>query len=134
MLASFLGVMQRQFEAAVEYVRGREQFGSPVGSFQAVSHRIADMRVRLETSRLLLYRAAWLKQEGQPAALEAAMVKLHLGECFVESSMDAIRGRGGYGYLSENDPQRDLRDAIGGTLYGGTSDIQRNLIAKLSGV
>lgn len=134
MLASFLGCMQRQFEDSVAYAKSRQQFGTPIGNFQAVSHRIADMKVRLETARLLLYRAVWLKQCGKSATLETAMVKLHLNECFTQSSMDAINVRGGYGYLTETGVERDLRDAIGGTLYGGTADIQRNIIARLSGL
>ncbi len=134
MLASFIGVMERQLEECITYARTRKQFGKPIGKFQSVSNRIAEMKVRLETARLLLYKVAWLKKNGKPAALEAAMVKLYLNECFVQSSMDAVRIHGGYGYMSEFDAQRDLRDAIGGTLYGGTSDIQRNIIARLLGV
>jgi len=90
--------------------------------------------VRLETARLLLYKVAWLKQAGKPAAMEAAMAKLYLSEVFVESSMDAIRLHGGKGYLSQFEVERNLRDAVGGTIYSGTSDMQRNIIAKLLGV
>ena len=133
-LASQLGAMERQLEESIAYVRERRQFGQPVGKFQSVSNRIADMKLRLETSRLLLYRAAWLKMQGKPALLECAMLKLHLAECFVESSMDAIRVHGGHGYMSDAGIERDLRDAVGGTIYAGTSDIQRNIIAGLLGL
>ena len=92
------------------------------------------MKVRLETARLLLYKTAWLKKAGKPAQMEAAMAKLYLSEVFVESSLDAIRLHGGYGYMSEFEIERDLRDAIGGTLYSGTSDIQRNIIARYLGL
>jgi hypothetical protein len=92
------------------------------------------MAVRLEASRLLLYKVAWMNSVGQPAALEAAMAKLFLSESFVESSQDAIRIHGGYGYASEVGVERDLRDAVGGTLYSGTSDIQRLIIANGLGV
>jgi alkylation response protein AidB-like acyl-CoA dehydrogenase len=92
------------------------------------------MQVRLETARLLLYKVAWLKQAGKLAVMESAMAKLYLSECFVQSSLDAIRIHGGYGYMTEFEVERDLRDAIGGTLYSGTSDIQRNIIARLLGL
>ena len=130
-LASHLGVMERQIEESVRYARERSQFGQPIGKFQSVANRIVDMKVRLETSRLLLYKVAWLKKEGKPAKMEAAMAKLYLSECFVQSGLDAIRVHGGYGYTTEFELERDLRDAIGGTLYSGTSDIQRNIIAKM---
>ena len=133
-LASQLGAMQRQLETTIQYVKKRQQFGQSIGNFQSVSNRIADMGLRLETSRLLLYKVAWLKQSGKSAMLEAAMLKLHLGESFLASSMDAIRSHGGIGYLTEYGVERDLRDAMGGVLYAGTSDIQRNIIAKLLGV
>ncbi len=133
-LASQLGTMQRQLEDTIRFARKRKQFGKAIGKFQAVSHRIADMRLRLETARLLLYKVAWLKHSGQPAMLEAAMLKLHLAESFAASSLDAIRVHGGAGYMSENGVERDLRDAVGGLLYAGTSDIQRNIIAGMLGL
>ena len=133
-LAGQLGAMERQLEATISHAKQRHQFERPIGEFQSVSNRIANMKLRLETARLLLYRTAWLKQEGQPAMLEAALLKLHLSESFLESSQDAIRIRGGEGYLSENGVDRDLRDAMGGVLYAGTSDIQRNIVSKLVGV
>ncbi len=133
-LASQLGAMERQLETAVAHARDRHQFGQPIGKFQSVSNRLADMRLRLETSRLLLYKVAWLKEQGKPAMLEAALLKLHLSEAFVASGLDALRIHGGKGYLSEFGVERDLRDALGGILYAGTSDIQRNIIARLLGV
>ncbi|MCX4241014.1 acyl-CoA dehydrogenase family protein [Paraliomyxa miuraensis] len=133
-LATQLGAMQRQLERSIEYANQREQFGQPIGAFQSVSNRIADMAVRLETARLLLYKVAWLKQRDRPAAMEAAMVKLCLGEAFVASSLDALRIHGGYGYATETGIERDVRDALGGTLYSGTSDIQRNIIARHLGL
>ena len=133
-LASNLGVMERQIEKCIDYSRERIQFNQPIGKFQSVANRIVDMKVRLETARLLLYKVAWLKKSGQPAVLEAAMAKLYLSECFVQSGMDAVRTLGGYGYMTEFEVERDLRDAIGGTIYSGTSDIQRNIIARLLGL
>ena len=92
------------------------------------------MRLRLETARLLLYKVVWLVEAGRPAMLEAALLKLHLSEAFVESGLDAVRIHGGVGYLSETGVERDLRDAVGGVLYAGTSDIQRAIVARLLGL
>jgi hypothetical protein len=133
-LASHLGAMERQLESCIRYARERQQFGQPIGKFQSVSNRIVDMRVRLETARLLLYKVAWMKKTGQPAVQEAALAKLYLSECFLQSSLDAIRVHGGYGYMTEFEVERDLRDSIGGTIYSGTSDIQRVIAARLMGL
>lgn len=132
--ASQLGAMARQLEDAIDFARKRKQFGRPIGQFQSVANRIVEMKLRLETSRLLLYQVAWLKKVGKSAMAEAALLKLHLSESFVSSSLDAIRTFGGNGYLPEFDVERDLRDAVGGVLYAGTSDIQRNIVAKLLGI
>lgn len=133
-LGSHIGAMERQLEECIRYARERRQFGQAIGKFQSVANRIADMKVRLETARLLLYKVAWLNQNGKSAVMEAALAKLYLSECYVSSSMDAIRTYGGYGYMSELEVERDLRDAIGGTLYSGTSDIQRMIIARWLGL
>lgn len=133
-LASQLGAMERQLEATIDYAKKRKQFDQPIGKFQSVSNRIADMQLRLETSKLLLYKTAWLKKNGDSAMLEAALLKLQLSEAFIASSMDAMRTFGGSSYLAENGIERDLRDAVGGVLYAGTSDIQRNIISKLLGL
>jgi alkylation response protein AidB-like acyl-CoA dehydrogenase len=133
-LASAVGTMQRQLETSVAYARERRQFGQPIGKFQAVAHRLVDMKVRLEAGRLLLYQLGWLKAQGKPSALESAMVKLFLSEAFVESSLETIQVHGGYGYMAESELERDLRDAIAGRIYSGTSEIQRNLIARHMGL
>ena len=133
-LGTHVGAMERQMEECVRYARTRKQFGQAIGKFQSVSNRLADMKVRLETARLLLYKVAWLKKAGKSAQMEAAMAKLYLSEAFVASSLDAVRIHGGYGYTTEFEVERELRDAIGGTLYSGTSDIQRNIIARYMGL
>lgn len=133
-LANHVGAMERQLEMSVRYARERRQFGQPIGRFQSVGNRIADMKVRLETARLILYKVAWLKKMNQPATMEAAIAKLYLSESFVQSSREAIAVHGGYGYMTESGIERDLRDAIGGTIYSGTSDIQRTIIARLLGL
>jgi len=133
-LASCLGTMRRQIEQCVTYARQRKQFGQPIGKFQSVANRIVDMKLRLETAHPLVYKIAWLKEQGKAADAEAAMAKLYISEAFVQSSLDAIRVHGGYGYMTEFQFERELRDAVGGTLYSGTSDIQRNIIARRLGL
>lgn len=126
--------MERQLDETVTYARGREQFGKPIGQFQSVSNRIADMKLRLEISKLLLYRAAWLMSNDTSAQMESALTKLYLAEAFAASSMDSVRVHGGSGYVTEYEVERDLRDAVGGVIYGGTSDIQRQVVARLLGL
>lgn len=133
-LASAVGTMQRQLETSVAYARQRHQFGKPIGKNQAVSHRLVDMKVRLEAGRLLLYQLGWAMSQGRATGMESAMVKLYLSESFVQSSFDTILTHGGYGYMTDSEIERDLRDAVGGRLYSGTSDIQRNLIAGYMGL
>jgi alkylation response protein AidB-like acyl-CoA dehydrogenase len=134
LFACHLGAMERQLEACIRYARERKQFGKPIASFQAISHKIADMKVRLELGELILHKVAWLKSQGQGAGMEAAIAKLFVSESYVDSSLDAIQIHGGYGYATEFEVERDLRDAVGGKLYSGTSEIQRNLIASLLGL
>lgn len=133
-LASCVGTMERQLEVCTEYARERKQFGKPIGSFQSVANRLVDMKLRLETSRLLLYRMAWLRAQGQDAATEVAMTKLYLSESFLQSSLDAVQIHGGYGYTTELELERNVRDAVGGRIYSGTSEIQRELIARALGL
>jgi alkylation response protein AidB-like acyl-CoA dehydrogenase len=133
-LGSYLGVMQHLVERCVKHANERQQFGQPIGRFQSVANRIVDMKMRLDTAQLLVYRVAWLKKVKKPAMMEAALAKLYLSECLVQSGLDAIRTMGGYGYTTDFEVERDLRDAVGGTLYSGTSDIQRNIIARLLGL
>lgn len=129
--ASHVGSMERQLEECVRYATTREQFGKNIIEFQSVSNRLADMKLRLETSQLLLRKLAWMKQNGKSAAMEASIAKLHISESFVQSSLDAVRIHGGKGYMRQHEVERGLRDALGGVLYGGTSDIQRNMISRL---
>jgi alkylation response protein AidB-like acyl-CoA dehydrogenase len=133
-MACCLGAMQRQLEACVRYARERMQFGKPIGEFQSVSNRLVDMKLRYETARLLLYRAAWAKQRQRAAGTEAAEAKLYLSDAWVKSCLDAVQIHGGYGYTTEYEIERDLRDAVGSTLYSGTSEIQRAIIARSLGV
>jgi hypothetical protein len=134
-LASAVGTMQRQIEETVYYAQRRQQFGQPIGRYQAVSHRIADMQVRLEAARLLLYRAGWEKQQGAhvPTML-SAIAKLFISEAWLQSSLDALQVHGGSGYMRETGVEQDVRDAIASRIYSGTSDIQRNIVAAALGL
>lgn len=133
-LATAVGGLRRQLETCIERARTWTRFGQTIGKFQSVSNRIADMSVRLETARLMVYKAAWLLSQGRRAALESAMAKLHVSECHVASSLAAIQTFGAYGYTADLGVERDLRDAIGGTIYSGTNDLQRVIIARLQGL
>jgi len=133
-LATSLGVMRRQLETCIAHARTRKQFGKPIGKFQSVANRIVDMKVRFETCRPLVYQIGRLKDQGRPAMQEAALAKLYVSDCFVKSSLDAIQVFGGYGYMREQGVEQDLRDAVGGTLYSGTTEIQRNIIARSLGL
>jgi alkylation response protein AidB-like acyl-CoA dehydrogenase len=129
-LAICLGTMRRQLERCVEHARRRKQFGQPIGKFQSVANHIVDMKLRYETARLLTYKVGWLMQENKSADMDAAMAKLYVSESFVKSCLDAIQLYGGRGFLTEFELEREMRDSVGSTLYSGTSEIQRNIIAR----
>ena len=133
-LASAVGAMQRQLEECVEYARVRKQFGQPIGKFQAVSDKVAEMYLRVEAARLLVYQVAWLGQSGKSVLAEAAAAKLFTSEAWVASSLDAIQLHGAYGYMKESGIERDLRDAVASRIYSGTSEIQRVILARMLGL
>lgn len=133
-MASHLGAAERTLHEAIERANSREQFGRPIGAFQAVSHRLVDMAMHHETARLLLYKAAAQIGTGGRSTLAAVMAKLGASEAIVAVVLDAARIHGGQGYVTGADVERDVRDALGGLVYSGTSDIQKNLIAALIGV
>lgn len=132
--AAHIGTIERLLERSLEYARTRRAFDQPIGRFQAVSHRIVDMKVRLEAARLLTYRAAGRLGRRRDVGLDASMAKLFVSESLVTSALDAIRLFGGYGFMKEYDVERALRDAVGSTLYSGTSEMQRNIIAGWLGL
>jgi alkylation response protein AidB-like acyl-CoA dehydrogenase len=134
LFATHLGAMEKILEDCIHYAKDRHQFGSPIGKYQAVSHKIADMKVRIDLSRLILYKVASMKAEGKRAPLESAMAKLFISESYVQNCQDALQIHGAYGYSAEYDFERNLRDAIGGKIYSGTSEIQRNIIATFLGL
>ena len=99
-----------------------------------IANKIAQMDMRLEASRLLLYRAAWLKSQGKHPLREASIAKLYIADAYVQTALDAIQIHGGYGYMTEYQIERELRDAISGKIYSGTSEIQEMIIAGLHGL
>lgn len=131
----YLGAMQRQLDACIGHARTRRQGGKAIARHQAVAHRIVDMKVRLESARLLLTRACWaLDEASEDAELWISIAKLVVSEAAVQSGLDAIHVHGGAGCLQEVGIEVALRDAIPSTVFSGTSDIQRNLIAHAIGL
>lgn len=134
LFATHVGAMAKDIEECVRYVNDRHQFGRPIGKYQAIAHKIADMQVRLELSRLVLYKVAWLKAQGKRAPIESAVAKLFVSESYVENCMEALQIHGAYGYSTEMVFERNLRDSIAGKIYSGTSEIQKNIISTLLGL
>ncbi|HET7521213.1 MAG TPA: acyl-CoA dehydrogenase [Candidatus Limnocylindria bacterium] len=128
--AMALGLAQAAYEAASAYARERKQFDRPIASFQGVAFKIADMAVGIDAARLLVYRAAWLKDCGTSYTTEAAMAKLYASEVARQVTNDAIQVHGGYGYVTEYHVERYLRDAKLTEIGEGTSEIQRLVIAR----
>ncbi|EPX55236.1 Butyryl-CoA dehydrogenase [Cystobacter fuscus DSM 2262] len=134
LFAAYVGVMERVLEQTVDFARQRKQFKRPIGKNQAVSHRLADMKQRLEASRLLLYQACWRMDRGEEAVMEVSLAKLAISEAAVQCGLDAIQIHGGMGYMTETGIERVLRDAIPSTIFSGTSEIQRDIIASHLGL
>ncbi|MDN3259867.1 acyl-CoA dehydrogenase family protein [Streptomyces sp. CSDS2] len=134
LFAGYLGLMDRLLDRSVEHARTRRQFGHRIGDFQAVSGRVVDMKLRLDSARLLLHRACWEMDRGDDATLSVALSKLAVSEGALASAVDAVQLFGGRGYRSEDGIEAYLRDTLPGTIFSGTSDIQRLLIAKELGL
>lgn len=135
LFAAYIGVMDDQLERCAVHARTRRQFGRPIARFQAISHRIAMMKQRLESSRLLLYRACWLLDRQQDGYLGAiALSKAAVSEAAVANSIDAIQIFGGAGYLAPAGIERYLRDSLPTTLFSGTTEIQREIVAREAGL
>lgn len=134
LFAYFVGAMDRTLERCIEHVRTRSQFGKKLGSFQLVSSRLVDMKMRLEAGRLLLYRAGELHRAGKRCDEAIAMSKLWISEAAVQSGLDAIQIFGGAGMIQETGVDALLRDALPSRVFSGTSEIQRMIIARMMGV
>jgi alkylation response protein AidB-like acyl-CoA dehydrogenase len=134
LFASHIGTMERLLEQSTAYARTRQQFGQAIGKFQAISHRIVDMKVQLEAARLLTYRSAWKLGRVKNVSMDASMTKLFVSESLLSSALSTVQIHGGYGYMTETQVERALRDAVGATIYSGTSEMQRNIIARWLGL
>jgi len=128
--AARTGAATAAFDYALEYAKNRKQFGRPIGKFQAISHKLADMKMMLDISRTLVYRFAWLMSEGKATRHDAAVLKLHTGETYKTVSDLGLQILGGYGYCMEFPMQRFFRDSRLAVIGAGTSEIQRNIIAR----
>jgi alkylation response protein AidB-like acyl-CoA dehydrogenase len=128
--AQALGIAQAGYEVAREYAVERRAFGHRIADFQAIQHKLADMSMELDAARLLVYRAAWLKQQGRPHTEEGAKAKLFASEMARRQTAEAIQILGGYGYTKEFPVERYYRDAKITEIYEGTSEIQRLVIAR----
>ncbi len=134
LFAAYLGLMDHQLERCVEQAGRRRQFGCRIGDFQAISHRIATMKQRLEGARLLLYRACWLLDSGRHHAVAVALAKVAVSEAAVANGLDAVQIFGGAGYLCATGVEQQLRDSVASTIFSGTTEIQRGLIAREAGL
>ncbi len=128
--AQALGIAQGAFDRTVEYVKQRKQFNQPIASFQALQHRLADMRTQLECARLLIYKSAWNYDQGRIDPGLTSMAKYYAGKLAVKICDEAIQMHGGYGYIGEYDVERFYRDAKITEIYEGTKEVQLNTIAK----
>ncbi|MFT5680372.1 MAG: alkylation response protein AidB-like acyl-CoA dehydrogenase [Myxococcota bacterium] len=130
LFASYVGGMARDLDTCVAYANNRRQFRKSIGRHQSIAHRLADMKLRLESARLLLYRACWQLDQGHDNTLEVSLAKLAISESAIQSGLDLIHIHGGLGFMAETGLDTSLRDALGSTIFSGTSEIQRDLIAK----
>ncbi|HTO91019.1 MAG TPA: acyl-CoA dehydrogenase [Candidatus Sulfotelmatobacter sp.] len=127
--AQALGIAQASVEASVRYANEREQFDRKIGEFDAIRHMLADSAVELETARLLVYQAAWLRDQGRPHVKEASLAKWHASEAATRCANWAIQVHGGYGYLTEFHVERYWRDARICEIYEGTTEVQKMVVA-----
>ncbi len=134
LFAYYVGAMERTLERCVEHARSRNQFGQSIGAFQSVSNRIVDMKLRLETSRLLLYRAGELHRSGKRCEEAVALSKLWISEAAVQSGLDAIQIFGGAGVATDTGIDSLMRDAVPSRIFSGSSEMQRAIIAKMLGL
>jgi alkylation response protein AidB-like acyl-CoA dehydrogenase len=128
--AQALGIASGAYELAVKYSKERKTFGKPISHHQAIQFKLADMRTRIEAARLLVYRAARMKDEGKDYVEAAAMAKLYASDVAMWTTTEAVQVHGGYGYVKEYHVERLMRDAKITQIYEGTSEIQKLVIAR----
>ena len=129
--AQALGIAEGAFDKTVEYSGVRKQFGKPLSAFQAIQFKLADMATKIETSKLLVYKAAWLKDNNKTNAMESAMAKMYASETSTYVTNQALQIHGGYGYIKEYEIERMYRDAKITEIYEGTNEVQRIVVAKM---
>ena len=129
-----IGEMEKQLEKCITYSRSRQQFGKPIAKYQSIANKIVEMKVGLEASRALLYKAGTLFHRGADAGIDLAIAKIMISETYVQSSLEAIQIFGAYGYMKEYKIEKDLRNSVAGKIYSGSSEIQRNIIANFLGL
>jgi len=125
-----LGIAQASLDASIKYSKERKQFNKPIAAFQALQFKMADMSIAIDTSRLLIQKAAWLKDNHMPYAIDAAKAKLYASEAAMKASTECVQIHGGYGYMRETGVERLMRDAKITQIYEGTSEVQRLVIAR----
>jgi alkylation response protein AidB-like acyl-CoA dehydrogenase len=130
MVSSAIGGMEAQVAGCVEYAKQRVAFGKPIAEFEMIQDKLARMRVNINAARWLLYHAAWLKQEGLPHMMEASIAKYFVAEAAMQNALEAVQIFGGYGYIKEFPVERSIRDAKLASIGGGTSEIQKVIIAR----
>ena len=130
MIASSIGGMKSSLDASIAYAKERNAFGRPIAKFQAIQHKIAEMKAYYDAARLVLYRAAWMKQEGLPHQVEASVAKYFVAEAAMRNAVEATQIFGGYGYIKDYPVERSMRDAKLISIGGGTSEIQKMIIAR----
>jgi alkylation response protein AidB-like acyl-CoA dehydrogenase len=132
--ATFIGAAQKIFADSLQYAKDRVAFGKPIGKFQTVAHKLADMAIELEASRQLLYHASWLYQNGKDFRKEVSMIKVHAANVCHWLADQGVQIHGGYGYTTEYPVSRAYLDLRLGSIGGGTSEIQKEIIVKLLGL
>lgn len=130
LFAFYVGMMAQQFQECLNYAKKRKQFNQSISSFQAISHKLVEMKMRLEISRLLLYNAVKSLETSSANVLEGCLSKLYISEAAVKSGLDAIQIHGGFGTIAEGNVERMLRDAIPATIFSGTNEIMKEKIAR----
>jgi butyryl-CoA dehydrogenase len=128
--AQALGIAEGAFERSLAYSKERQQFGHPISELQAIQFKLADMYARIETSKLAVYQAAWLKENKKPYSTESALCKLHASETAMFVTKEAVQIHGGYGYVTEYEVERMYRDAKITEIYEGTNEVQRLIISR----
>lgn len=132
--AAHLGQMERQLDETIRYARKRRQFGRPIAKYAQIADKLVDGKVRIEAARWLLYYTGWLKDSGKSSMMAASVAKLFTSEAHVQNALDALQIHAGYGYMSESGVEREVRDALAGRIFSGTSDMQRKILAGFLGL